>query len=125
MVCILMQHMELTMQSRAVLRLHLAPYVGHRVVADRALIGDNNHVGKLHQGDKDMTFSKETMEKTMRGLTEEGALRMIALAGGREELRDTVEKLAATFNVRIPEDTFSVILRASRRYNKAFGRMVA
>ena len=70
-----------------------------------------------------LNFSKETLEKAMNALTEENAMRMMGLAGGRKNLEETIEKLASAFNALVPASAFDVIARAGRRYNKAYGSM--
>ena len=60
-------------------------------------------------------------DNSQSALTEENALRMIGLAGGRREFEGFVTKMASTFGATIPETTFSTIAKAGRRFNQAFG----
>ena len=73
-----------------------------------------------------MTFSKETLELTLQTLDVPTAMRMIAMAGGRNELTNLVSSLARNFNAAIPSQAIATINDASKRWHDAqSSRMVS
>jgi hypothetical protein len=66
-----------------------------------------------------LSFSKETLESTMNTLTEDNALRMIGLAGGKRNFEEILGRMARTFNAKIPASATATIARASRRFTTA------
>lgn len=86
--------------------------------------------GEFYKGDVmanlGLSFSKESLERSMVSLSEEKALQMIGLAGNKGELEYLIRKLARSFNANIPASAFATIAKASKRFHQAAGsRMVS
>jgi len=65
-----------------------------------------------------LSFSKESLDTTLRSLTPNSAMRWIGLAGNVAELQKLLSGLARNFNTNIPQSALDAINEASARFWK-------